>query len=89
MAKELVFTDAFKENYRRLPENMRGRFDEKLKLFVKDPKHPSLNIHRYHGKEGVWEGYVTQKYRFTFSVTESNIVFRNIGPHSIIDKGKV
>jgi mRNA-degrading endonuclease RelE of RelBE toxin-antitoxin system len=89
MAKELVFTKTFKENYKRLSQNLQERFDDKLTLFLRDPKHPSLNIHRYHGREDVWEGYINQKYRFTFSVTEDNIIFRNIGPHSIIDKGKV
>ena len=89
MAKELVFTETFKENYRRLPSNFQDRFDKKLVLFLQNPKHPSLNIHRYHGREDIWEGYVTQSYRFTFSVTEDSIVFRNIGSHAIIDKGKV
>lgn len=88
MAKELVCTETFKENYKRLPKKLQDRFDKKLELLLLDPKHPSLNIHRYHGKESVWEGYVTQRYRFTFSVTVSSLVFRNIGPHSIIDKGK-
>ena len=89
MAKGLVFADTFKENYRRLPGNLQVRFDKKLVLFLQDPKHPSLDIHRYHGKEDIWEAYVTQKYRFTFSVTQDSIFFRNIGPHGIIDKGKV
>ena len=89
MAKELVFTETFKESYGCLPETLRDRFDDKLELFLQDPKHPSLNIHRYHGREDIWEGYVTQKYRFTFLVTKESIIFRNIGPHNIIDKGKV
>lgn len=89
MAKELVFAEVFKENYKRLPKNLQNRFDDKLELLLQNPKHPSLNIHRYHGREGIWEGYVTQKYRFTFSIAEESIIFRNIGPHSIIDKRKV
>ena len=89
MAKELVYTETFKENYKRLPKQLQDRFDKKQDLLLQNPKHPSLNIHRYHGKEDVWEGYVTEKYRFTFSVTENSLIFRNIGPHSIIDKGKV
>ena len=89
MAKELVYTETFKENYKRLPKKLQERFDKKQELLLQNPKHPSLNIHRYHGKEAVWEAYITEKYRFTFSVTESSLVFRNIGPHNIIDKGKV
>jgi len=89
VAKELVYTETFKENYRRLPKKLQNCFDKKQELFLKNPKHPSLNIHRYHGKEAIWEGYITENYRFTFAVTESSIIFLNIGPHGIIDKGKV
>jgi mRNA-degrading endonuclease RelE of RelBE toxin-antitoxin system len=89
VAKELEFTQTFKENYHRLPENLQSLFDKKLALFLENPRHPSLNVHRYHGRENVWEAYVNQKYRFTFSVTGESIIFRNIGPHSIVDKGKV
>jgi len=89
MAKELIFTERFKKNYRSLPPHVQIQFDHKLDLFLKDPRHPSLNIHRYHGKDEVWEGYISKQYHFTFSVTKENIIFRNIGPHSIIDSGKV
>ncbi|MBI1869897.1 MAG: hypothetical protein HYS07_01745 [Chlamydiae bacterium] len=87
MAKKPVdFTDTFKQNYQRMPFSIQKRFDEKLKLFMENPMHPSLNIHRYNE---IWEGYVTSKYRFTFSSTKEAYLFRNIGPHGIIDKGKV
>ena len=89
MAKELVFTDTFKENYRNLPQKLQKRFDEKLDLLLQNPRHPSLSLHRYHGREDVWEGYVTDKYRFTISITSETIIFRNMGSHGIIDKGKV
>ena len=89
MAKELIFTETFKDNYKRLPKNLQERFDKKLALLLENPRHPSLNIHRYHGKEDVWEGYVNQKYRFTFSVMRDALLFRNIGPHGIVEKGTV
>ncbi|MEA3347011.1 MAG: hypothetical protein U9Q21_02850 [Candidatus Auribacterota bacterium] len=89
MAKELIFTHTFKKNYKKLPPSIQLRFDKKLEIFMKNPRHPSLNIHRYKKEENVWEGYVTDKYRFTFSVTDEGFIFRNIGPHSIIEKGKV
>ncbi|MCG2711644.1 MAG: hypothetical protein L6416_04890 [Candidatus Omnitrophica bacterium] len=89
MAKELIFTETFKRNYKGLPKQMRQRFDKKLSLFLENPKHPSLNIHRYQSKERIWEAYISDKYRFTFSISQESITFRNIGPHSIIDKGQV
>ena len=89
MAKELVFTATFKKNYAKLPFFVRKKFDQKFKLFIDNPRHPSLRIHRYLGHEHVWEAYLSDSYRFTFSVTQETIVFRNVGPHSIIDKGQV
>ncbi|MBI4846137.1 MAG: hypothetical protein HY810_06680 [Candidatus Omnitrophica bacterium] len=89
MAKELIFTETFKRNYQELPKELQKRFDNKLSLFLENPKHPSLNIHRYQTNENIWEAYISEKYRFTFSVSKEAITFRNIGPHSIIDKGQV
>ena len=88
MAKELIFTERFKENYKILPKSIQKRFDKKLELFVENPQHPSLNVHRYKSEKNVWEAYINNKYRFTFSVDQDSYIFRNIGPHSIIDKGK-
>jgi mRNA-degrading endonuclease RelE of RelBE toxin-antitoxin system len=89
MAKELIFTERFKENYQRLPMSIQERFDEKLKLFVANPRHPSLSTHRYKTEPNVWEAYITKMYRFTFSIEQESILFRNIGPHKIIDRGQV
>jgi len=89
MAQELIFTQRFKKNYQALPSQIQRTFDKKLEIFVENPKHPSLNVHRYLGSDGVWEAYVTKGYRFTFSVEKNTIFFRNIGPHAIVDRGDV
>jgi hypothetical protein len=89
VAKQLVFTDRFKRNDHALPRAVQKRFDNALRLFLQDPKHPSLNVHRYQTESNVWEAYVTMAYRFTFSITEDSMIFRNIGPHRIIDRGQV
>lgn len=89
MAKELIFTERFKKNFKSLPKDLQTRFEEKLTLFLENPKHPSLNIHRYSGFDDVWEAYISKQYRFTFSVTKEEIIFRNIGPHKIIHSGDV
>jgi mRNA interferase RelE/StbE len=89
MAKQLIFAERFKRNYQELPNQIQQRFEKKLVLFLENPKHPSLNIHRYQSREDVWEAYITDKYRFTFIVRQESIIFRNIGHHSIIDKGEV
>ena len=70
MAKELVFANHFRENYRKLPPSIQQRFDKQLKLFLENPRHPSLKIHRYKTELNVWEAYVTMQYRFTSSITK-------------------
>ncbi len=72
-----------------MPQDVQDRFDKQLKLFERNPTHPSLRVHRYKSLQNVWEGYVTDSYRFTFSSVKGEIIFRNIGPHGIVDKGKV
>jgi mRNA-degrading endonuclease RelE of RelBE toxin-antitoxin system len=89
MVKKLIFTENFKKNYKKLSKDIQKQFDRKLSFFATDIKHPSLKIHRYKTEDNVWEGYISSKYRFTFSITDEGYIFRNIGPHSIIDKGRV
>ena len=89
MAKNLIFTINFKKHYKRLPQDIQQRFDKQLFIFADNPKHPSLKIHRYKTEENIWEGYVSDKYRFTFSISKAGYIFRNVGPHSIIDRGNV
>ena len=89
MVKNLIFTERFKQNYKKFSPGIQKRFDKQLKFFIQDPRHPSLKIHRYRSEENIWEGYVSDKYRFTFSISHEGVIFRNIGPHDIIDKGKV
>ena len=72
-----------------MPSHIQRRFEKQLMLFEKDPTHPSLRIHRYKTVKDVWEGYITNAYRFTFMSIDDTYIFRNIGPHDIIDKGKV
>jgi len=35
---------------------------------------------------GVWEGRIDVSYRFTFHYEDDLCVFRNIGPHAIVER---
>lgn len=91
MVKLIELTERFKQNYLELPKNLQILFSEKLKLFRANPLHPSFKTHKYKmkGKQIIWEAYINKKYRFTFEITANSYIFRNIGPHDIIDNGKV
>lgn len=51
---EIVLTEELKRTYTRLPASIRKKFDKQLRFLVRDPKHPSLKIHRL---DGEWEFY--------------------------------
>ncbi len=75
------FLNRFKKEYRKLPKEIQGRADKQLKLLFKDPKHPSLRIRKIVGTKNIWEGSVTDNYRFTFQIEKGLYVMRNIGLH--------
>ncbi len=48
-------TDRFKEDYQKLPLDIQQRVDQKLRFLLRDPRHPSLRVHKVRGVEGLWE----------------------------------
>lgn len=84
--KSFQFSKRFKIEYQKLPKEIQKAFDEKLSLFLKNPSHPSLRVKQIQGIKNRWEGSITMKYRFTFQVLESRLIFRTIGTHDILNR---
>jgi mRNA interferase RelE/StbE len=81
---KLEFTDSFNEDYDALPDEMKKRTDKALRLFVANPRHPSLQAAKMEGCKNVWEARVTNDYRFTYSMKKGGIcVLRRVGPHDV------
>ena len=68
------FSRRFKKEYNGLPKEIQKAFDQKLKLFLQDISHPSLQVKRIQGTRDRWEGSVTMKYRFTFQWFEDTLI---------------
>ena len=81
-------TKRFWKDYRRLPKDVQEKARKAFKQFAENPKHPSLKTHKIKGAKNpdVFEGYIDENYRFTFHYEPDAIVYRRIGPHSIIDE---
>lgn len=80
------FSNRFKKQYRLLPQEIQAAFDAKLKLFLNNMRHPSLRVKRIQGTLDRWEGSITMKYRFTFEMPETHVIFRTIGTHDILNR---
>ncbi len=77
----ILRTDAFKEDFKRLPGSTRKKFDSKIKLFMNDFKHPSLRVKKMKGRKNRWEASIDMFYRFTFEIHSDYYLLRRIGPH--------
>lgn len=84
MAKKLRILSTFKKDYKKLPSEIRDKVDKQLEFLLKNPGHPSLNLHPIRGTRGIWEGYVDYQYRFTFEIGEDFYILRKVGPHNVI-----
>ena len=82
--KKFLTTRRFDKSFVKLPEDIQEATYEKLELFHKDPKHPSLRVKRMRGTNAIWEMSVTMNYRITFAEADTAIILRKIGTHDIL-----
>lgn len=79
-------TDRFKKDYQDLPATVQQRVDQKLRFLLRDPRHPSLRVHKVQGVEGLWEFSVTMNYRVICEIEGEYYVLLRVGPHRIVDR---
>ncbi len=80
---KLLFTKNFVREYRKLPQQIQKATDKQLGLLLSNPQHTSLNIKKMQDPRNIWEGRVTESYRFTFQIEEGTYVLRKVGTHDI------
>ncbi len=78
------FSTRFLKQFKKLPQEVRHIWVNKLELFLKDFRHPSLRIKKMKGHRNIWELLITMEFRATFELFNQKIVFRKIGDHSIL-----
>jgi len=81
-----VRTGQFKKAAAKLPREIQAKAAKAFMLFKENPRHPSLGVKRVQGLPGVWEGRIDVNYRFTFHYEDDVCIFRNIGPHAIVER---
>jgi len=75
----------FGRAYKKLPEEIRKRFKEKLRLLeASNFTHPSLRVKKIKGTANIWEASIDMNHRFTFEKIEEGIRLRVIGPHKVL-----
>jgi mRNA-degrading endonuclease RelE of RelBE toxin-antitoxin system len=74
----------FTRDFAALPAAIQERAEKKLALFLENPRHPSLQTKKMEGQSDIWEGRITDDYRFTFQIEGDLYKLRRIGTHDIL-----
>ena len=81
----ITYAERFKKHYKKLTINEKSQFKNKLKIFVKNPNHPSLRTKRIKGTEDLFEFSVNMDIRVIWFYENLTLVaFVDIGHHVIL-----
>lgn len=79
---KLTRTDAFKRDYKKLPDDIRKKLNKQLERFVEDPFYPSLRSKPINNTPGVYESSINKQWRFTWKFDgEGGVILRRCGDH--------
>ena len=77
------FNTKFEKQYEKLPQKTQDKFDQQFDLFKKDPRDPSLRIHKLKGKHAPLSSMnITGDCRALFLKKGDLVTFYAIGTHS-------
>ncbi|MCX6753519.1 MAG: type II toxin-antitoxin system mRNA interferase toxin, RelE/StbE family [Candidatus Nomurabacteria bacterium] len=78
-------TSKFRKAYKKMPEIVKNKAEEKERIFIKNPFDKRLDTHKLHGKYRDYQAFtVVGQYRIMFIFVNSDTVdFLNIGTHEI------
>ncbi len=81
---KIIHTQTSRHDFQNLPTKVQKRTERKLALFLGNPRYPSLQIKKMEGHDTIWEGRITDMYRFTFQIQDDCYILRRIGTHDIL-----
>lgn len=90
MKRRIIRTQAFRAAYAQLPTGVRKVVEEKIRLLVENPAHPSLQVHRLHHirTQKVWICYISMNRRLLYQYKDDAVYLRDVGKHSIVERGR-
>lgn len=83
---ELVFTEKFEKDYKKLSPVIQKQTDKKLEFFAEKPFHNSFRIKKMQGRQEIYEASINMQFRFLFQINGSIFILLRIGKHDILEK---
>ena len=81
---QLLRTERFKKDLKRLPTAIQERTGKALERFVSNSRHPSLHVKKMEGAPAIWELRVSDSYRITFQFVQEGVLLRRVGTHHVL-----
>jgi len=81
---KLQWTKSFAKDYKKLPQQLQKRTNQKLGFLLDNIKHPSLRIQKIKGEKDIYEASVTMNYRIRFTITGDTYLLLRVGTHTEI-----
>jgi mRNA-degrading endonuclease RelE of RelBE toxin-antitoxin system len=83
---KIIRTHLFKDDFQKLPDNIKRSAEKALRMLLNDPRHPSLHIKKTKGEvikgyQNVFEGRIIRNYRFLFLIESDAYVLLRCGSH--------
>lgn len=82
----IVFTRSFEKQYRKAPQRVQRKFKKQLRLLSNNFKHPSVHAKKLVNRDNIWEGRIDLYWRFTFQMSDNELIIRSMGSHDIFRK---
>ena len=87
MAYQLTFTSRFQKHFKDLTVQEKKQLQNKLKLLVENPMHPSLRANRIQGTRDLFECSVNMDIRIIWCYEGNKmIILIDVGHHDILDQ---
>ena len=81
---QFYWTEPFKKNFKRLPENLKTKIPVVLARFAENQHYPSLQVKKMEGRQDIWEMRLNDSYRITFQFVKEGVFLRRVGTHDIL-----
>ncbi|MFA6535929.1 MAG: type II toxin-antitoxin system RelE/ParE family toxin [Candidatus Paceibacterota bacterium] len=81
---KIYFHPRFAKSFSKLSTTLKARAIDREKIFRINPFNSSLDTHKLHGKlRNQWSFSVNRKCRIIFEFVDKNVIFLDIGDHSL------
>jgi mRNA-degrading endonuclease RelE of RelBE toxin-antitoxin system len=76
-----AFTLRFQNQYQKLSQEHKAKFDKQLTFLLSNLRHPSLRAKKYDEANDIWQARVDDHYRFYFRIEGNTYLLLSIIPH--------